>query len=293
MTPGSRQSLFRTIRNAVQRRSTGLLSSEQNHVGSSKAFVMKNPDDGAELMLARLLIFDVLCATELQSIIAAARHDPDIGPDRLMNNAQCLIQSFTHNLLQEVMDQNGRRSFAALARALASHRVRFAFDSERDSLSRAQRAAESRTPITLYEFSFEDVTQQKFEVVNIEDQILSSNAYCTYKKNLLGFAHQSYEMRILKSLSMAGGVIDSSGTGLNEKSTVAVAQEISWTPTTKFTWSHGKGLSVVDRLKGFVEDSMGETWNWWPLRPRVRRLSDGFCRLSWQTVCPLTLNFQG
>jgi hypothetical protein len=307
VTPRSRRPMFLIMEETVQGRNIGSLSSEQN----SKAIVKDSMYDAKEI-LADHLVFDILCATDLHPIIAVARQDPDIESYELRYDFQHLTESFGQSLLSEVRDLIGKQASVALQGALSSKLVAFAVytESRRGSLRarlrarlRPERARKYRTTKMVYGVPIDDDTSAhgesdttgRYDTVDIESLIRSSNAYCTYKKELLRLVHRPYELRVSLSLETASSVISGSGKVLDDdvRSIAAVAEEISWIPTTLFRWSHGEDLSVVDRLKGLVEDSMGETWNWWPLRPRVRRLSDGFCRLSWQTVCPLFVNFQG
>jgi len=43
--------------------------------------------------------------------------------------------------------------------------------------------------------------------------------------------------------------------------------------------------SIIDTLKGVIEDFFGERWDWWPLSPRMRSLNPGEVRLCWRCVC--------
>lgn len=63
-----------------------------------------------------------------------------------------------------------------------------------------------------------------------------------------------------------------------------LAREISWIPVHHIDFSHDMQVSYLDRMKGFVEDHLAESWDWWPLGPRLRPLEAGFCRLQWKTV---------
>lgn len=45
-------------------------------------------------------------------------------------------------------------------------------------------------------------------------------------------------------------------------------------------------LTFANKLKGIVEDLTGETWNWWPFRPRFLPLSSTKRRIEWSCVSP-------
>ncbi|KAF4470827.1 small s [Fusarium albosuccineum] len=44
-------------------------------------------------------------------------------------------------------------------------------------------------------------------------------------------------------------------------------------------------LSTSDKIKSFVEDQTGSSWNWWPLEPPKRAIQDGHLRMDWQCHC--------
>jgi hypothetical protein len=100
----------------------------------------------------------------------------------------------------------------------------------------------------------------------------------------LRLINEPYHERVLTAFVVASRVIGSTGKLLDRQGIALLAEEISWTPTRLLTWSQSRSLSIANQLKGLLEDTMGETWNWWPLEPRLRQLDDGFCRLFWQTV---------
>jgi len=242
------------------------------------------------------LMFAALCEGQLQAISLAAMSDIDIGPDRFSRESRRLMKAFwqdAHSLTRDSTTQSKAhglqvdRNSAYLAQLIESHtRAHAQTQSARKSLrvpiaqvgtvhSRPGRNKEALARWTQY-------------LLYAKSVFLASGAFGAYREDLLEFAHRPYEERILRSFSMATRIIDESGRVLDRQGIARVAQDVSWTPTTLFMWSHDRSLSVASRLKGLVEDSMGERWHWWPLGPRLRRLEDGFCRLSWQSVRPIS-----
>jgi len=47
--------------------------------------------------------------------------------------------------------------------------------------------------------------------------------------------------------------------------------------------------SITNTLKGVVEDKFGENWNWWPLKPHVRKLRHDEVRVYWNCVSTVYL----
>lgn len=46
----------------------------------------------------------------------------------------------------------------------------------------------------------------------------------------------------------------------------------------------GEEICLVNRLKGVVEEATRESWDWWPLGPRLRSLEPGKTRVLWNCV---------
>jgi hypothetical protein len=118
--------------------------------------------------------------------------------------------------------------------------------------------------------------------VYIHDLLYDSEALNNFKAEVLEFVHESYEKRILTAI---GGEMEQSGFRLEEDVTYSIAREISWVPVHFLTFSDDYSLSYTDKIKASIEEHMGESWNWWPLAPRLHQLRPGYCRLQWISVC--------
>jgi len=55
-------------------------------------------------------------------------------------------------------------------------------------------------------------------------------------------------------------------------------------PYDRIYFSSEDNLSILNRVKGFVEDHTEENWNWWPLQPRMRPLAKNQTRVYWKCV---------
>ena len=252
----------------------------------------------------QLLVFDLvsatLCEGELLTTNLSALSDIDIGPVKFCREVGRLIKVFgqdVHSPEQSSIAQRVARNLqinrsSTYIAQLIERRTRSSFHAQSTGMT-------LRTPIPHAGITADGKMRGNGEgkVLWAHDLLLTksvfsnSNAYCAYKNELLVFTHRPYEGRISRSIGMASKVIDGSGRVLDRKQVALLVQEISWTPTALLRWSDDKSLPILDQLKGLVEDSMGETWNWWPLEPRLRRLDDGFCRLFWQTVSPTLAGF--
>lgn len=55
-------------------------------------------------------------------------------------------------------------------------------------------------------------------------------------------------------------------------------------PYERIYFSSENNLSVLNWVKGFIEDHTEESWNWWPLQPRMRPLAKDQMRVYWKCV---------
>jgi hypothetical protein len=125
---------------------------------------------------------------------------------------------------------------------------------------------------------------------DLRDSLYNSEAYNTFSVEPFDFVHASYEKRIL---SAVGGDLEQSGVRLGEDVIHHIAREISWVPVHYLDFSDDTSLSYADATKAFIETYMGESWNWWPLAPRLYQLRQGYCRLQWMSVCGSSSFFSG
>ncbi|KAL2074995.1 hypothetical protein VTL71DRAFT_8775 [Oculimacula yallundae] len=56
-------------------------------------------------------------------------------------------------------------------------------------------------------------------------------------------------------------------------------------PKEKIWFNQDNNTSISNKLKSIAENTTGETWNWWPLRPRMQNLKEGETRLNWICHC--------
>lgn len=113
--------------------------------------------------------------------------------------------------------------------------------------------------------------------------LLGSEAYATFRTQLLEFVHEPYKKRLYAALR-DNAVNPQSGTAVSPEAKLGLVKELAWAPPSLFGAVFEVQRPRLNSLKGFVEDSLGEVWDWWPLQQRVRSLKAGYCRLSWVTV---------
>lgn len=113
--------------------------------------------------------------------------------------------------------------------------------------------------------------------------LLRSEAYATFRTQLLHFVHEPYKKRLHAALR-DNEIISESGRPIPPDTKVDLVKELAWVPPSLFSAVFEVQRPRLNHLQAFVEDSLGEVWDWWPLQQRVRPLKAGYCRLSWVTV---------
>ena len=119
--------------------------------------------------------------------------------------------------------------------------------------------------------------------------MVSSNAFFKLQENLWHFAHQTLRTRmrrIVRKLSEPGcenPLLETSRARLN-----SLIRELDFISPNQIWISDQNINSFSNTFKEIIENRTGETWDWWPLSPRVRALSPGQARLHWHCVsCPI------
>ena len=227
----------------------------------------------------------------VHSINSAAVEDPGIRPERYRRNIRRMIKTFGKSLKAEADTFTERRIAAAMqTRRISTHvaheimaRTEGPRSSCRRTVDASERVNEEQHSDTSTDSADEDevvLTQEPEDEAKIRNFVLDSDACMQFKRTLLDFVHKPYEKRIMTAL-------DSSlnRTACPDKDVLArAAREISWVPVELLCFSHDRSLTVADRFKGYIEDFMGETWNWSPFSARRHSLQSDCCRLSWKSV---------
>lgn len=55
-------------------------------------------------------------------------------------------------------------------------------------------------------------------------------------------------------------------------------------PSRQVRFSNGNDVSLINKIKTFMEEHTGTRWNWWPFSPRKQFLSPNQTRMYWQCV---------
>jgi hypothetical protein len=212
----------------------------------------------------QLLVFDLvvnaLCERELLTINLSALSDIDIGREKFRLEVQRLTKVFGQGVHSPEQSSTAQRVARTLQANLSSTYIAQLIERQTRASVQAQSARKIlHTPITqmgtIHSSIKEDVDGHilwAHDLLSTKSVFLNSNAFVAYRKELLGFAHDPYKDRILRSISRVSKVVDGSGKVLDRQGIVALAEELCWTPIALLAWSHDKFLSIADRMKGLV-----------------------------------------
>lgn len=225
------------------------------------------------------------------SINSAALDDPGIGRERYRRNIRRMIKTFGKALRAEADTITERRIAAAMqTRRISTHvaqEIMTRADAPRPSSCRPAEDSEwlneEQHSDTSTESADEDevvLTQEPEDEVKIRNFVFGSDACMQFKRTLLDFVHKPYEKRIMAALDSS---LDRMAC-YDRDYLARVAREISWVPRDLLCFSQDQSLTMADHFKGYVEDFMGESWNWSPFAARRYPLQADCCRLSWKSV---------
>jgi len=227
--------------------------------------------------LLALLAPDLLCRGEMVFINSTVNQDPDIGIAGYCVRVRRLINTLGRDLKGEAEGavQVGL-ALALQTRSLPDHVVH-------ELVVRS--GALHNGPAGFAEREEDGEQRSDENVSRFCDFILVSNAYATFKTNLMAIAHRPHWLRMAKAVG--NRAIGEAGKTLHAEDLKIVVEELSWVPSHLVTFTDHASfrLPLADRLKAFVEDHTHGEGDWWPLSPRKHSLREGFCRLQWTSSC--------
>lgn len=226
----------------------------------------------------------IFCATQLMNVNIAAITDPDIGSAIFRNRVYDLISDFGQALKIEISDKHQEQSTRAAQSAatlLCSSKTLARIADAVVSNAEAAYKRQLESPLTDSKPSIGKCYYDGVSLEDIKPVLLDSQAYISFRAQLLDFVHAPYETRIMAALNTKLSAGHAVFPGLRARS---LAREISWAPIKIFQVSEQVHYGLSDRFKESVETTFGEVWNWWPLRQRLNRLRPGCVRLEWYSV---------
>ncbi|KAI9874743.1 MAG: hypothetical protein M1830_009336 [Pleopsidium flavum] len=119
--------------------------------------------------------------------------------------------------------------------------------------------------------------ENHFDLSRVKDFLISSTAFLMFRENFRQFVHPSFKFKLY---GLIAKLSEPSKSKLN-----SLIMELELVPPGQVLVSYQDNSTFLNYIKGAVEDLTGETWEWWPLKPRMRSLPLGYARLHWRCPC--------
>ncbi|KAM0688989.1 hypothetical protein Q7P36_011065 [Cladosporium allicinum] len=112
------------------------------------------------------------------------------------------------------------------------------------------------------------------EFASLRDFILKSQAYQDLKDELVTFVCRHYTKRIESVLrSISGDTVEAK---LSRQELQSFASKLKWLSSIDVHFSYQEDQTRANSFKALVEDTLGESWDWWPFDARARSLPKGY-----------------
>lgn len=119
----------------------------------------------------------------------------------------------------------------------------------------------------------------------VKQFMLSSVAFAKFRENLRQFVHQDFNFKLRQLID---GLSKPGQRDLFSSSSIAdlkrLLDDLHFVTSDQIRILQGENLGFSNRLKAAIEDATGDTWDWWPLKPRQLSIPFNQARLYWACV---------
>jgi hypothetical protein len=113
----------------------------------------------------------------------------------------------------------------------------------------------------------------------------SSRAFITLRENLRQFVHPDFKSKLSRLVAKLAKPKHQNSISESFKSKLnGLISELDSIPPSRIRISYQDNSGFSNRIKIIIEDLTKETWEWWPLKPRMRPLPPGQAHLHWDCV---------
>jgi len=136
----------------------------------------------------------------------------------------------------------------------------------------------------------DDITEsQNFEKLPklsmVKTFMVTSTAFSMFRRNLQQFIQPPSRSEICRLLAKLSRPERNNSIPESSKAKLRIlVTDLDFISPCQIRISYQETSSFSNHLKGIVEDLTKETWEWWPLKPRIRPLPPGHARLRWDCV---------
>jgi hypothetical protein len=119
----------------------------------------------------------------------------------------------------------------------------------------------------------------------VKDFMITSTAFSMFRQNLQQFIQPASRSKLGRLLVKLSKPERNNSIPASSKSKLrSLIRDLDFIPPGQIRISYQESSSLLNHFKGIVEELTKETWEWWPLKPRMRPLSPGYARLRWDCV---------
>ena len=258
------------------------MESGVDSVASSRTSVVS---DGFSLLAADELVACLLQNAELGVVYKAALESRQVGAERFERNFRRTLIQYSRDLKKEARNR-GQTSAAVLVR----RRSRYIANEIRQKLEGPRRGYRDDQILhgkdsgkfkslkiehylrSLEELSSsdtdtseEDIDDKLPELSQVRDFMFTSAAFLTLRATVWKLVDNSLHLKLRR-----------------------LAEDIECCPATPIDVSYEAIESISNRVKGVIEEFTRVSWNWWPLKPRIRHIPAGYARIRWYCVSAVT-----
>jgi len=119
----------------------------------------------------------------------------------------------------------------------------------------------------------------------VKDFMITSTAFSMFRENLRQFIQPTSRSKLGRLLAKLSKPERNNSIPESSKSKLrSLIRDLDFISPGQIRISYQESSSLLNHLKGIVEELTKETWEWWPLKPRMRALSPRYARLRWDCV---------
>jgi hypothetical protein len=239
-------------------------------------------------------------------LLKASLRDPTIGKARMRNNLRRLLEYLGSDLKFEVEGRKQiHKKLVGFCKSYASNIASQAIETiSKDDVVRAPDLSDRGSDIESASGSDhgsasleidqsaphpdEPYTQLSEISEELAEFLTCSEAWQKFCHDLGNFVNNPLDSKLVallrKHRSQHGQQPEESKFGRASHRLNHLIANLQFARPTAIRIAHGQSRSFLNSIKGWVESSWGEPWDWWPLQPYARELHIGEVRIRWTCV---------
>lgn len=130
----------------------------------------------------------------------------------------------------------------------------------------------------------EDRRQEVLELTRLETLVRSSLAFATFRLEVQSLVYTPIKSAMGRWLIRQRALRYPEVSQKTQDWLSSLVHDLDLSIPGSINVSSREEKSVFNTIKALIEDQLGESWDWWPFKQRVRRLQPGQARVQWRCV---------